>query len=337
MEVAYVSHPAFERHDTGPWHPERPARLRAVEHGVMSSGLSVGRIEADEVTEDDLHRVHDSDYVKAVRNFCLAGGGHLDADTVAGPDSFSAALLAAGAGWTAVEALRADGGATALAAVRPPGHHALRSQAMGFCLFNNVAVTAARLRVEGNRVAIVDWDVHHGNGTQDLFAVDPDILYVSIHQHPFYPGLGAAEEMGEGLGLGSVINLPVPAGTAGDLYEAAWDRLVIPVLQQFKPDWLLVSCGYDAHADDPLAELRLESQDYRRLASGLLRVIKRNRIVAFLEGGYHLPAITESVAATLQGLNGADADAEHRFRSPREAFEALDRTCRLAGRFWRID
>jgi acetoin utilization deacetylase AcuC-like enzyme len=335
MEVVYVTHPLFAEHDAGPIHPERPARLRAVEAGVMESGLGVLRTEAKAGALEDLHLIHRPDYVEAIRRFCATGGGHLDPDTRAGPRSYEAALFAVGAGLTAVDQLRgSDRPATAFVSVRPPGHHALPDRAMGFCLFNNVAVSAERLRLGGSRVAIVDWDVHHGNGTQQVFSSVPEVLYVSIHQSPFYPFEGSPEDVGEGAAQGTLINLGVPAGTAGDLYEEFWQRLVLPVLIQFAPDWILVSAGYDAHADDPLAELRLESSDYGLLAAGLTKVLPPNRIVLFLEGGYHLPAIAESVAASLRGLAGGWTAQPRRFTSPPASFAALDHLVRLVSRYW---
>ena len=190
VELLYVSDAAFSRHSTGDLHPERPARLRAAERGVEESGAHLVRMEGTEATDEDLARIHNPEYVRAIERFCLAGVGHLDPDTIAGPDSFRAARLAAGSGPAAVELMRRQNPGPAFLAVRPPGHHALADRAMGFCLFNNVAVTAAAITTRGERVAIVDWDVHHGNGTEDSFAGDPAVLYLSVRQHPFYPGTG---------------------------------------------------------------------------------------------------------------------------------------------------
>ncbi len=335
MRVVYLTHEVFRRHDTGSWHPERPARLEAAERGVYSAGFVVEAHEPPPVDRDLLEAVHAADYVDAIDAFCRAGGGHLDPDTVACPASWEAALRAAGAGPAAVEALRASRDGTAFLAVRPPGHHALRARAMGFCLFNNIAVTAAALVEGGERVAIVDWDVHHGNGTQETFADVADVLYVSLHQSPFYPGTGLAEEVGGPGAEGTVVNVPVAAGTAGDVYRAAMDRVVVPAVEAFGPDWLLVSAGYDAHELDPLAEIRLVSADYGYMASRLAELVPPHRIVTFLEGGYHLPAITASVAETLRGFAGEwEPLPPARGPSPAASWESLETAARQVARFW---
>ncbi|MEX0757093.1 MAG: histone deacetylase [Acidimicrobiia bacterium] len=323
MEVLYVTHPAFSQHDTGSWHPERPARLDAAERGVSSAGLSVRRIEADRVESETLAAVHAPAYIDAIERFCAAGGGPLDADTVAVEASWDAALRAAGAGPQAVAILEQATDATAFLAVRPPGHHALAAQAMGFCLFNNAVVTAASLTARGQRVAIVDWDVHHGNGTQSLVWNNPDVLYISAHQYPFYPMTGGISERGGASAEGTIVNIPLPAGTAGDVYREITGRIILPTLAAFRPDWILVSAGFDAHAHDPLAELRLEAADYGQMAAALSTVVEPNRIVTFLEGGYNLAAITESVAQTLRGFAGTNDTAFGPHTSPPEAFEVV--------------
>jgi len=244
---------------------------------------------------------------------------------VASAASWDAALRAAGAGPAAVAALENDNDTTAFLAVRPPGHHALAAQAMGFCLFNNVVVTANALTAQGQRVAIVDWDVHHGNGTQALVWDRPDILYVSAHQHPFYPMTGTADEQGGTGAEGTVINVPFPAGTAGDAYSQMTDRILLPALARFDPDWILVSAGFDAHADDPLADLRLVASDYGHMAAALRSVLPPNRLVTFLEGGYNLAAITESVAQALRGFAGRNDPSRSDAVSPPAAFDMVDR------------
>jgi acetoin utilization deacetylase AcuC-like enzyme len=334
VEIIYVTDPAFYRHDTGAWHPERPARLEAVERGVMTCGLTVSRLAARPAERAELELVHRPEYIDAIARFCRSGGGSLDPDTVAVEASWDAALLAAGSGPAALTALEDRPDATAFLAVRPPGHHATSNRAMGFCLFNNIAVTAATLRTRGNKVAIVDWDVHHGNGTQDMFESDPNVLYLSLHQYPFYPGGGALVEVGVGAGAGTVVNIPLPAGTGGDVYRSAFERIVSPVLTQFAPDWILVSSGFDAHEEDPLAEQRLVASDYSFMAGALTAVVPANRIVTFLEGGYHLPAITSSVAAALRGFAGIGQTGEWR-RSAHASWSALEEAAARAAEHWK--
>lgn len=300
----------------------------------MSAGLRVTRMEAPEIDLDVLSRVHERSYIEHVRAFCAAGGGAFDMDTFASAASWQAAIRAAGAGPAAVSGLREGLARTAFISARPPGHHALGGQAMGFCLFNNVAVTARALVDGGERVAIVDWDVHHGNGTQAMFEDDPDILYVSFHQHPLYPGGGDSSERGVGRGEGTIVNIPVPPRTGGDVLRAATERIVLPVITQFAPDWILVSAGYDAHDDDPLAELRMQAVDYARSAMQLEAAVP-GRVVYFLEGGYHLPAITESVAATLQGAVAGSAVGTS-LSSPQGSWLALDIATASAQRYWRL-
>ncbi len=233
------------------------------------------------------------------------GGGAFDRDTSVVQESWAAALHSAGGGITALTALERRADAVAFIAMRPPGHHALRATAMGFCVFNNIAVAARYLTRSGAKVAILDWDVHHGNGTQEMFLDDPAVLYMSFHQSPFYPFTGHVDEVGEGEGEGTIVNFPFPAGTTGVTYHDAMERVVLPVLEQFGPDHLLVSAGYDAHLRDPLAAMRLEAEDYGSMAAALRARLGGLPTVFFLEGGYDLEAIATSVAATLRGSAGA--------------------------------
>ncbi len=329
MRTLLITHDVFADHDTGRRHPERAARLEAAVAGVRSGATAVIELEAPEVHAELLAAVHDPAYIDAVERFCRSGGGALDPDTVVVPASWEAAIRSAGAGHLAMERLRAGEAENAFLVVRPPGHHAERAKAMGFCLFNNIAVLAQELISAGERVAVVDWDVHHGNGTESTFADSPELLYISMHQHPFYPGTGAMTDVGVGAGAGFTVNFPLPAGTAGDVYRRAMGEVAGPLMAEFAPDWILVSAGYDGHADDPLADLRLLPSDYANLAGSLTPLVAESRMVFFLEGGYNLDAIQQSVAATLRGVAGRPVVEESDgFESPRIAHEVVDAVAR---------
>lgn len=302
----FVTSPEYLDHDTGPGHPERPARLEAVLAGARFSGVdeALVPVEPRPATRAEVERVHGAAYLDALERFAAAGGGHLDADTHAGPRSWSAALMAAGAGLTAVECLDRGEGDAAFCAVRPPGHHATARKAMGFCLLNNVAVTAAALADRGERVLIVDYDAHHGNGTQDIFFGDPRVVYVSLHEYPLYPGTGALDETGVGPGRGTTVNVPLPAGATGDVYLAALDEVILPVAEELQPTWVLLSAGFDGHRRDPLTGLALSSGDFSVLTGRLLDLVPARRRMAFLEGGYDLQALADSTGATLGAMVG---------------------------------
>ena len=294
-------------HDGGPHHPEQQGRLFAVMDGVRALALGDDIVypAVSEASVDDLARVHERSYLAELEAFCADGGGAIDADTYARADSWTAARRAAGAGLAALHELEQRGEGVALVAARPPGHHATGDRAMGFCLLNNIAVAAAARTARGERVLIVDWDVHHGNGTQDIFWDDPGVLYVSTHQHPLYPGTGAPGEVGGPAALGLTVNLPVPRGATGDVLLAAIDEEARPAVEDFAPDWVLVSCGFDAHAEDPLAELELSSGDFAELARVVSEFAPRpGRLALFLEGGYNPAALSSSVEATLGALLG---------------------------------
>jgi acetoin utilization deacetylase AcuC-like enzyme len=304
--------PVFAAHDTGRGHPERPARLDAVLAGVGRAGLAeaVKPLDLRPATREELERVHPAAHLDALQALCEHGGGSVDADTVVSHDSWAAAALAAGAGPAAAEALERGDGDAAFLALRPPGHHATPGRSMGFCLLNNVAVTAAALAATGARVAIVDFDAHHGNGTQDCFYLDPRVLYVSLHQWPLYPGTGSLDDVGRDAGAGTTCNLPLPAGTTGDVYLAACDEVIVPLVERFEPDWLLLSAGFDAHRADPLTGLSLAADDFGLVTARLARTVPKGRRIAFLEGGYDLDALTRSVATTLPNLVGEPAPRE---------------------------
>ncbi len=311
MRLLVASDPRFALHDTGPGHPERPQRLVAVERGIGWSGAqdAVVHVEPVPALRDVVARVHPGDYLRGLEEFAAAGGGHLDADTVVGGASVDAALLAAGAGLEVADRLAAGEGDAGLCLVRPPGHHATPQRAMGFCLLNNVAVTARHLADAGERVLIVDYDAHHGNGTQDAFWRDPDVVYVSTHEYPLYPGTGALEDMGDGDGLGTTVNFPLPAGATGDVVCAAIDEVVVPLAERFAPTWLLVSAGYDAHRRDPLTGLALSAGDFGLVTRRLARLVPAGRTVLFLEGGYDLAALAHATAATVGALAGSTPSA----------------------------
>jgi acetoin utilization deacetylase AcuC-like enzyme len=311
-----ASDPAFEQHDTGPGHPERARRLEAVLRAPGAAGLTdaVRFLDPREATPDELSRVHPADYLEALERFCAEGGGDIDGDTRASIGSWRAGKLAAGAGLAAVEALRRGEGVAAFLAVRPPGHHALASRPMGFCLVNNIAVVAANLAEQGERVLVLDWDAHHGNGTEAIFWDDPRVLYVSTHQYgSFYPGTGALDDVGGPGARGATLNLPFPAGATGDVYLAALDEVISPAVEEFAPTWVLVSAGYDAHRADPLTDLGLSAGDFADIARRVARFAPQSgRLILFLEGGYDLDALTTSVGASLAAI----VDAPYR---PEEA------------------
>ncbi len=305
MTALVLAGPTGEReHDGGARHPEQPARLEAVMQGVraLGGGHEVVTPEIVEAPFEALARVHDPAYLDALEAFCHEGGGAIDADTYARPDSWRAARRAAGAGLAALAALEQRRDAVAFVPARPPGHHATAGRAMGFCLLNSIAVAAASRTARGERVLIVDWDVHHGNGTQDIFWDDPDVLYVSTHQHPLYPGTGHAAEVGGPAAAGSTVNLPLPPGATGDVLRAALDGSARGVMEAFAPDWVLVSCGFDAHRDDPLAQLALSSGDFADLARLVRELAPPGRLALFLEGGYDARSLSSSVEATLAAL-----------------------------------
>ena len=297
----------FARHDPGRGHPERPERVGAVLEGLVAAGIDLEShaVAPRAATTAELERVHDSAYLDRLVEVCGVGGGRLDADTVASSDSWEAARYAAGAGLAAIDALRTEVSSSAFCAVRPPGHHAVPAGSMGFCLINNIAVSAAALAAARERVVIVDWDAHHGNGTQDIFWNDPGVLYVSLHQSPLYPGTGGADEIGGPDAIGTTVNVPLPAGATGDVFAAALDEIVAPQVERFGPDWVLVSAGYDAHRADPITDLGLAAGDYVDLTARVASFAPRpGRVVVFLEGGYDLDALRDGVIATATTLLG---------------------------------
>jgi acetoin utilization deacetylase AcuC-like enzyme len=305
----FLAHPSSLEHDTGP-HPEQPARITAIENELDRRGwLGYERISSPEVSRQDLAAVHPESYIATIERISERGGAQLDPDTVVGSGSFEAALHAAG-GAVALVDLLIDGDApSGFSAHRPPGHHAEPAIAMGFCLFNNMAIAARHaLSQRGlERVLILDWDVHHGNGTNDIFHADPGVLFVSIHQWPLYPGTGRASDIGEGEGTGYTVNLPVPGGSGDAVYRSLVDRLVVPLARAYKPQLVLVSAGYDAHVDDPLAGCQVTDEGFGAMAASVRRVCAELEVPfgAVLEGGYALGALARPVGATMEAFAGA--------------------------------
>ncbi len=305
MTTFVYTHPSSLDHDTGAGHPERTARIETVYAALAGdSYASLERREARRASLDDLARVHESGYVRrSLDGMPASGRARVDPDTIVSPGSGEAALRAAGAVIDAVDEVASGNAGNAFCAVRPPGHHAEAGRGMGFCLFNNVAVGAMHARAAHGlrKVAIVDFDVHHGNGTQAMFADDPGTLFASTHQYPHYPGTGAADETG----VGNVFNAPLGAGSGGAEFRAAMDDRILPALRAFAPQMLLVSAGFDAHARDPLASLNLEERDFEWATRKLLDVAEEfadGRLVSTLEGGYDLQALGDSVQAHVGAL-----------------------------------
>ena len=314
MSVILIHTDRFAEHQTPPGHPERPERaevMDAVAARWRERGVEI--VAPRTATSEQLARVHDPDYIRRISETALKSQ-QLDPDTYTSPESYEVALLAAGAAIDGVERVMAGSHRAAVAMVRPPGHHAERERAMGFCLFNNVAVEAAHARAQGAaKVAIVDYDVHHGNGTQHIFETDPHVLYISTHQFPYYPGTGAADEVGRGAGRGFTVNVPLEVGAVDEDYQLAFATVVLPVLRQFEPDLILVSAGFDAHERDPLGGMRLSTAAFAAMTLELAAVADdccRGRIVSVTEGGYDLHALAASLDAVIGVHYGEAAPAE---------------------------
>jgi acetoin utilization deacetylase AcuC-like enzyme len=306
MSLIVVSSERFAEHQTPPGHPESPERADVMDVVANEWRRRKGEVVAPrEATREQLSRVHDAGYLKRIEE--TAGTAMaLDPDTYTSPETYEIARLAAGAGIDAVERVMSGKNTRALALVRPPGHHAERGRAMGFCLYNNVAVAAAHAQTLGaEKIAIVDYDVHHGNGTQHIFERDATVLYCSIHQYPYYPGSGPASEVGEGDGAGLTVNVPLEAGATDDDYRQVFDEVVIPVVRAFRPDLILVSAGFDAHEHDPLGGMRVTTAAFGAMTRALRLVADeccQGRIVAVTEGGYDLRALHDSLISVIDVL-----------------------------------
>ena len=292
-------------------HPERPERARAVADGVVAgakaAGASLARPGVTPATDDELQRIHPAWFLGALDAAASRGGGWIDGDTYLSPASMRVSRLAAGATLAAARAAARGEAAVAFAVVRPPGHHAFEEQTHGFCLVNNVAIAVAGLRAEGlaQRIAVVDWDVHHGDGTQAVFEADADLCYASSHQSPFYPGTGSPTERGSGAAIGTKHNVPLPAGSGDRAFIEAWTVQLLPAIAAFAPEAIIVSAGYDAHRKDPLAELEVTEVGYQAVAVALGELATRlglRGVALTLEGGYDLDALADSAAATHRGL-----------------------------------
>jgi acetoin utilization deacetylase AcuC-like enzyme len=299
-------HPSSLQHDPGP-HPEQPARIVAIERALEARDwLGFERRESPAVRREQLEAVHAPRLIDGIQALCASGGGMIDADTVVSPGSWEAALHSAGGAVALVDALLAGGSRFGVSVHRPPGHHAEIRRAMGFCLFNNVAVAARHARdAHGvGRVLILDWDVHHGNGTQDVFYDTDEVLFASIHEWPLYPGTGAARETGTGAGVGFTINLPVPGGSGDEVFCSLVEHVVVPAARDFGPGLILVSAGFDAHADDPLAGCRVSDAGYATMATSVraLADVLDVPVGVLLEGGYDLGALARGMTETLAAL-----------------------------------
>ena len=314
-KTAFIFHPAFLDHDTGPSHPESPERLRAIQNELVESGL-LDRMDQPPPPEhpregilDWIGKVHRPSHIQRIQSLQkLKGLNYLDGDTPVSPRSYDAAMLAVDGVLTAADAVVSGRVSNAFCAVRPPGHHAESNRSMGFCLFNNIAITARYIqqahRLE--RILIIDWDVHHGNGTQEIFYDDPTVFYFSVHQWPLYPGTGLSDERGEGKGEGFTLNCPLPPGK-GDLeYISVFEKILKPAVDAFQPSFILISAGFDAHRDDPLAGMRVTEAGFREMTRWAMQWAEqysRGRIVSTLEGGYDLDALARSVAAHMDQLS----------------------------------
>ncbi len=312
---AIVTDPVFLKHEPGPYHPESPQRLKTLldlAGEVVESGGAYELLPLRTAVQEELELCHGAAYIDLVRSTSGHNRFALDGDTVTCRDSFGVALMAVGGFLQLLDAVAAAEYANGFTMVRPPGHHALRDRGMGFCLFNTVAIGARYLQKAhgARRVAVMDWDVHHGNGSQDAFYDDPSVLFLSTHQYPYYPGTGAADEVGSGKGEGYTVNVPLPAGCGDAEYLAVFREIIVPAIERYEPDWLLVSAGFDSHRDDPLAAMGVTEGGFGVMAGAMLELARKHtggKIAFLLEGGYDLSALRNSVAVVLDRMQSAEA------------------------------
>jgi len=342
VPIGVVRDTVFQEHQTGAYHCETPERLAAIDHAIAAwpGREALAAVPPRPATEQELRRVHQASHLKRVAS--TAGRNvSLDPDTVCSPRSHEVALLAAGGLMQLCDAALSGEVVHGFALVRPPGHHATASRAMGFCLYNNVAAAAAHLVAERGleRVLIVDWDVHHGNGTEDIFYGEPRVLYFSTHQSPLYPGTGQVTAVGQGAAQGRNINVPLSPGQ-GDLeHLLAFERILAPVAKAFQPQFILVSAGFDAHRDDPLGSQRISSAGFAALTQRLVAISQEfcpGRLVLALEGGYNQAALGRSVVAVLQALNGRREDELIDQAAGSGSNADLERAMQAAGAFWEL-
>jgi len=304
---AVVIDPEYLKHDPGRAHPERPQRIKVLLDLAAELGPDFARIEPRAASREEIEMCHAPEYIDLVRSTSETNHYALDGDTVTSRDSFGVGLLAVGGFLRLLDAIAAGEADNGFALVRPPGHHALPDRAMGFCLFNTVAIGAQHLRRRygAERVLIMDWDVHHGNGTQEVFYRDPSVLYMSTHQYPYYPGTGAAGEVGAGEGEGFTVNVPLPAGCGDEEYLRVFREIILPIADRYKPEWVLVSAGFDPHRRDPLGGMNVTETGFAAIADMLVRLAETHaggRLALLLEGGYDLQALKNSVATVLRSL-----------------------------------
>ncbi len=333
MASVFLAHPSSLEHDTG-GHPEQPARITAIEQELAAvDWLGFERMRSPQVRRQVLSAVHPHEYVSMIEDISAGGGGALDPDTIASAGSFDAALHCAGGAVKLVELLLDGDARYGFSCHRPPGHHATRNRAMGFCLFNNVAIAAQHALDSRalSRVMILDWDVHHGNGTNDIFHASDRVLFMSIHQSPLYPGTGPAGDVGEGAGEGFTVNVPVAAGTDDETFRSLVEHVGVPLMRTFEPQLVLISAGYDAHFDDPLGSCRVTEEGFALMTRSVRRACDELAIPlgCVLEGGYSLRGLARSVLATMRELTPEPASGpEHELEPALAALQARDRLAR---------